>query len=122
VKFEDSLADALSDSYCGCPMGITAENLACKYDVTREDQDIFSLRSQQLAAKSWHEGRFSEEIVSVEVKTRKGLDSIRRDGHFRPDSSLAGMAKLSPCARQARDGTSRTAPLHPRCRGGRRTP
>src|SRR6266852_822331 len=64
-KLEDSLWEALLDPYCGCTMAMTAENCAARYGITREDQDCFALRSQQLAGKAWKEGRFIEEVVPV---------------------------------------------------------
>src|SRR2546427_6642097 len=60
-KLEDSLMVALLDSYCGCTMSATAENLARKYGISRRDQDEFALRSQQLAAAAWAAGRFRDE-------------------------------------------------------------
>src|SRR5213080_4345443 len=69
-KLEDSLMVALMDTYCGCYMATTAENLARKYGITREAQDEFALRSQKLAAAAWSAGRFQEEITSVELVTR----------------------------------------------------
>src|SRR5580693_1772703 len=59
-KLEDSLWEALLDPYCGCTMALTAENCAARYGITREEQDCFALRSQQLAGKAWKEGRFIE--------------------------------------------------------------
>src|ERR1019366_356589 len=70
-KLEDYLWEALLDPYCGCTMAITAENCAAKYGITREEQDAFALRSQQLADKAWKAGRFADEIVPVEIKMRK---------------------------------------------------
>src|SRR2546428_6018973 len=72
-KLEDSLWEALLDSYCGCTMALTAENCAATYSISREEQDCYALRSQQLAAKAWNDGRFVEEIVPVDLKTRKGV-------------------------------------------------
>src|ERR687884_1186449 len=95
-KLEDSLWEALVDTYCGCPMAITAENCAAKYGISREDQDCFALRSQQLADRATREGRFVEEIVPVEIKSRKGVQVIDRDDHMRPDTTLDVLAKLPP--------------------------
>jgi len=95
-KLEDSLWEALIDSYCGAPMAITAENCAAKYGVTREDQDRFALRSQQLAAKAWDEGRLAEEVVPVELKGRKGVQLFERDDHLRPETTMETLAKLAP--------------------------
>src|SRR3982074_732063 len=72
-KLEDYLWEALLDPYCGCTMAMTAENCAAKYGISREEQDCYALRSQQLADKAQKDGRFVEEIVPVEIKTRKGV-------------------------------------------------
>src|SRR5919202_1068758 len=72
-KLEDYLWEALLDPYCGCTMAMTAENCAAKYGITREEQDCFALRSQQLADAAWRAGRFVEESVPVEIKSRKGV-------------------------------------------------
>ncbi|HEV8395290.1 MAG TPA: acetyl-CoA C-acyltransferase, partial [Vicinamibacterales bacterium] len=93
-KLEDSLWEALLDSYCGCTMAATAENCAAKYAISREEQDCYALRSQQLADKAWRDGRFAEEVVPVEVKTRKGPVIVDRDDHLRPETTLEGLAKL----------------------------
>ena len=102
-KLEDSLWEALLDPYCGCTMAMTAENCAAKYGITREEQDCFALRSQQLAAKASKEGRFVEEIVPVEIKTRKGLAVVDKDDHMRPDTTLDVLATLPPAFKK--DGT-----------------
>src|SRR5437763_11873065 len=95
-KLEDYLWEALLDPYCGCTMAMTAENCAAKYGVTREEQDCYALRSQQLADNAWSEGRFVEEVVPVEIKTRKGVDVIERDDRMRPQTTLDVLAKLPP--------------------------
>ena len=102
-KLEDSLWEALTDSYCGAPMAITAENCAARYGISREEQDAFALRSQQAAARAWAEGRFADEVVPVPVKTRKGVEHVTQDDHVRPDATLAGLAKLPPAFKK--DGT-----------------
>ncbi|MBI3930222.1 MAG: thiolase family protein [Armatimonadetes bacterium] len=95
-RLEDALWAALTDTYCGCPMAITAEHLARQYEVTREDADEFAYRSQMLATRAYEEGRLQEEIVSVEVPGRKGTVSIAKDEHFRSDIDPEKMARLSP--------------------------
>src|SRR5438876_3825670 len=85
-KLEDYLWEALLDPYCGCTMAMTAENCAAKYGITREEQDCFALRSQQLADKARNQGRFVEEIVAVEIKTRKGVQIVDADDHLRPET------------------------------------
>ena len=102
-KLEDSLWEALTDSYCGCSMAMTAENCAAKYGITREDQDGFALRSQQLADRAWTEGRLVDEIVPVEIKTRKGTQVVARDDHMRPTTTLEGLSELPPAFKK--DGT-----------------
>jgi acetyl-CoA acetyltransferase family protein len=99
-KLEDYLWEALVDSYCGCSMAITAENLAAKYGISREEQDRFALRSQQLAHKAWEDGRLAEEVVPVELKSRKGIQLFSRDDHMRPDATLESLAALPPAFRK----------------------
>jgi acetyl-CoA acetyltransferase family protein len=91
---EDSLWTCLTDTYCGCPMAITAENCASDYGISRQDQDEFALRSQQLAARGWREGRLAEEVAPVEIKSRKGTTSFAQDDHIKPDTTLSGLAGL----------------------------
>ncbi len=93
-KLEDSLMVALIDPYCGCSMAATAESLARKYGISREAQDEFALRSQKLAAAAWDAGRFSDEVVPVEVGGNK--PPLQRDDHMRPETTLEGLAKLKP--------------------------
>jgi acetyl-CoA acetyltransferase family protein len=102
-RLEDSLWEALTDTYCGCPMAITAENCAAKYGITREAQDCYALRSQQRADAAWREGRLVEEVVPVEIKTRKGVQIVDRDDHMRPETTLETLAKLPPAFKK--DGT-----------------
>ena len=93
-KLEDSLMVALLDTYCGCYMAATAENLARKYGITREAQDEFALCSQKLAVAAWESGRFKEEVTPV--------GEFARDDHMRPETTLEGLAKLKPAF--AKDG------------------
>jgi acetyl-CoA acetyltransferase family protein len=95
-QLEDTLWSALLDTHCGCTMAATAENCASKYAISREEQDRYAIRSQQLAAAAWKAGRFDDEVVTVEVKSRKGVELFARDDHMRPDSTLEGLAKLAP--------------------------
>jgi acetyl-CoA acetyltransferase family protein len=95
-QLEDSLWSALLDTHCGCTMAATAENCAAKYGIPREAQDEYALRSQQLAARAWAEGRFDGEVVPVEVKTRKGVERVTEDDHLRPDTTMETLAKLPP--------------------------
>src|SRR5262245_6467483 len=93
-QLEDTLWSALLDTHCGCTMAVTAENCAAKYGVTRQEQDAYAIRSQQLAAEAWKAGRFADEVVPVEIKARKGVELFSQDDHMRPDSTLEGLAKL----------------------------
>lgn len=98
-KLEDSLMVALLDTYCGCQMAVTAENLARKYGITREAQDEFALRSQKLAASAWEAGRFRDEVVTVEAVSDRPSGQrplLQRDDHMRPDTTLEILAKLKP--------------------------
>ncbi|HEV3471203.1 MAG TPA: acetyl-CoA C-acyltransferase [Pyrinomonadaceae bacterium] len=93
-KLEDSLMVALLDTYCNTTMAGTAENLARRYEISREEQDEYALRSQQEAARAQAAGVFAEEIVPVEVRTRKGAKVVDRDDHLRPDTTLEVLSRL----------------------------
>jgi len=93
-QLEDTLWSALLDTHCGCTMAATAENCAAKYGVSREEQDRYAIRSQQLADKAWKEGRLKEEVVAVEIKSRKGVELFEQDDHMRPESTMETLAKL----------------------------
>ncbi len=88
--------DALYDSLVPGHMGLTAENVASKYKITREECDNLALLSHQRAAKAVETGVFDEEIVPVEIKTKKGTTVFAKDEHFIPDASVESMAKLRP--------------------------
>jgi acetyl-CoA C-acetyltransferase len=99
----DWLLGSLTDPF-GCGgMGITAENVAAKYEISRSDQDAFALDSQQKAVRAITGQRFASQIVPVTVKTRKGEQIITEDEHPRADTSLEGLASLRPTFRK--DGT-----------------
>jgi acetyl-CoA acetyltransferase family protein len=93
-QLEDTLWSALLDTHCGCTMAGTAENCAAKYGISREEQDRYAIRSQQLAARAWSDGRLKEEVVPVELKSRKGVELFAQDDHMRPDTTMEGLAKL----------------------------
>lgn len=79
------------------PMGITAENLAKKYGISREEQDAFALRSQQRMARAMQEGRFAEQIVPIAVPVKKGEPFVfDTDEHPRPNTTMEALAKLPP--------------------------
>ena len=102
-KLEDSLYEALLDPYCGLFMAQTAEKCAVKYGISRDEQDAYALRSQQAAAAAWADGRFADEVVPVEIASRRGVTVVDRDDHLRPDTTLEGLAKLP--AAFSKDGT-----------------
>ena len=93
-QLEDTLWSALLDTHCGCTMAGTAENCAAKYGISREAQDEYAIRSQKLADDAWKSGRLKEEVVPVELKSRKGTELFAQDDHMRPDSTMEGLAKL----------------------------
>jgi len=93
-QLEDYLWTSLLDTHCGCTMAATAENCASKYGISREEQDRYAIRSQQLADAAWKAGRFADEVVPVEIKSRKGVELFAADDHMRPDSTMEGLAKL----------------------------
>ena len=96
--------DGFLDPLSGLVMGETAENLARQYEVSREEQDEYALRSQRRAAAAIDGGRFDAEIVPVEVKGRKGEPlAVARDEHPRADTTLEALKKLAPVF--AKDGT-----------------
>src|SRR5499427_4714268 len=93
-QLEDSLWSALTDSYSGTPMAITAENLAVQYKISQEQVDEYSVLSQKRFAAAQEAGRLKAEIAPVEIKSRKGSVSFERDEHNRPDTTLEGLKKL----------------------------
>ena len=93
-KLEDWLWEGLTDPYAGCSMAITAENCAVKYGITRAASDAYALRSQQLAHQAWTSGTMTEEVVPVEVKSRKGTTVVDRDDFLRPETTLEVLAGL----------------------------
>lgn len=90
----DYMNGILHDPWEKVHMGITAENIAARYGITREMQDALALESQQRAARAIAEGRFREQIAAVEVKTRKGTALFDTDEHVRPDITLEALAKM----------------------------
>lgn len=103
VVVDSVLKDGLTCSICGIHMGQTAENIAAKYQIAREDQDAFALTSQQRAREAWERSEFSAEIAPVEIRTKKGLTRIEADEHLRPDVTAAALARLKPAFQP--DGT-----------------
>jgi acetyl-CoA C-acetyltransferase len=96
TEAQDMMVGALTDPFDDCHMGVTAENVAAKWDISREDQDALAVQSHQRAAKATAEGYFKEQILPIELKSRKGTVTFDTDEHIRPDANLEGMAKLKP--------------------------
>ena len=101
------LSEGLTDPQLIYAMGITAENVAARWNVTREQQDCFSFESQRRAAAAKAEGAFAEELTPVNVPGRKGVTVFLQDEHARPDTTLEGLAKLRPAFKP--DGGTVTA-------------
>lgn len=103
-EVEDGLVTALSDPITKDHMGITAENVAERYHVSREDQDKYALLSQQRAAKARDEGKFKDEIIPLEVKiSKKETKIFDTDEYIRDNTTLEKLAKLRPAFKK--DGT-----------------
>jgi acetyl-CoA acetyltransferase family protein len=93
-QLQDLLMVALMDTWCGCYMAQTSNNLARDHGISREDQDRFAVRSQQLAGKAWAEGRLGAEVVPVEVGKGKRAKTVERDDHLRPATTMEDLAGL----------------------------
>ena len=94
--FEDLLWESLSDTHCDLTMAQTAEELADRYDVQREEVDQVAVTSQQRAKDAWDAGRFKAEITPVTIKTRKGKVTYATDEHMRPETTLEALGALRP--------------------------
>jgi acetyl-CoA C-acetyltransferase len=103
VLVDSMVNDALTDAFNNYHMGITAENLAEKFKITREEQDAMALASQQKAVAAIDAGYFAEEICPVTVKDRKGERVLAQDEHPRRDISAEALAKMRPAFKK--DGT-----------------
>ena len=96
TKMIDMMVGALHDPFHAIHMGITAENIAAKWGITRQDQDQLALESHNRAERATKAGYFKDQITPVILKTRKGEVAFDTDEHFRPNCSLEDMAKLKP--------------------------
>lgn len=99
------IIDGLQDAFSGCHMGITAENVAKKWNVSREDQDNFSLQSQLKTEKAQNEGHFHEEIIPVTVKVKKSIIEVTSDEFPRKGCTIEGFTRLRPAFIQDGTGT-----------------
>ena len=96
AMIDTMIRDGLWDAFNGYHMGITAENVARAFQISREEQDAFALASQNKAEAAQKAGRFKDEIIPVTVKTRKGDLVVEEDEYIRHGATLEGMAKLRP--------------------------
>jgi acetyl-CoA C-acetyltransferase len=101
--YDSMLRDGLNDAFSGEHSGWHTEDLAEKFQITREEQDRWAARSQQRFSAAQAAGKFKDEIVPVEVKTRKGTEIFDKDEHNRPDETEEALARLRPAFRK--DGT-----------------
>jgi acetyl-CoA acetyltransferase family protein len=93
-KLEDLLMVALFDSYCGCYMAQTSNNLARDYGITREEQDRYAVLSQQRAGAAWQSCRLKDEVAPIAVGKGKRAQLVERDDHLRPDTTMEDLAGL----------------------------
>ena len=98
--FHDVLWEALTDSHCGLSMAQTAEELADRYEVTREEADQVAVNSQHRARAAWDAGRYNAEVAPVTVKTRRGESDFGIDEHMRPDTTMEDLGRLRPYFRK----------------------
>ncbi len=96
TKMVDMMVGALHDPFHTIHMGVTAENVAKEFNITREDQDALALESHQRAERAWAENRFAGQILPVMLKTRKGEVAFDKDEHFRPGAKLEDFQKMKP--------------------------
>ncbi|XP_076070025.1 yippee interacting protein 2 [Oratosquilla oratoria] len=109
LNMEDTLWASLTDAHCKTPMGVTAENLAAQYNITREDADAFALKSQMNWKAAQEGGVFDAEISPVTLKTRKGMEEMTMDEHPKPKATAEGLAKLPSVFKKAGTVTAGTA-------------
>jgi acetyl-CoA C-acetyltransferase len=96
AKIIDAMVAALSDPFDDCHMGVTAENIAKKWEIAREDQDKLAVMSHGRAVKAIDAGYFKDQILPVEIKSKKGTTVVDTDEHPRRDATVEGMGKLRP--------------------------
>ncbi len=100
MEMRDSMWDSLTNLGVGPAMGITAENVADKYEITREQMDVYSLRSQMRAVDAIDNGRFREEIIPITVASRKGETVYDTDEYPKRNATLEGLQKLKPAFKE----------------------
>jgi acetyl-CoA acetyltransferase family protein len=102
-QMQDLLFGSLMDPYAGLYMAQTAERLATRLGIPRQEQDQYALRSHRLGAAAVREGRFGEEIEPLEIRSKQGVEVVALDDHIKPDTSLEALSKLR--AAFGKDGT-----------------
>jgi len=111
VKFGDvthtdtMIKDGLTDAFDGFHMGMTAENVAREWDISRENQDLFALQSQLKSQQAIEQGCFQDEIIGVPIKNKTGTTQVVADEFPRPDCTIQGLQKLKPCFLKDGSGT-----------------
>lgn len=96
TQMVDAMVGALTDPFDQVHMGITAENIAEKWGISREEQDELAAISQQRAHNAWENNHFKDQIIPVEIKSRKGTTVFEKDEHFRANTTAETLSKLSP--------------------------
>ncbi|MCL4772828.1 MAG: acetyl-CoA C-acyltransferase family protein [Burkholderiaceae bacterium] len=96
ARVVDMMTGALHDPFQNIHMGVTAENVAKKWGISREDQDALAVESHRRASLATREGRFTSQILPIEMKSRKGTTVFAADEHIRHDATIEGMRKLAP--------------------------
>lgn len=96
LALEDSLWSGLTDAHTNTPMGVTAENLAKQYNITRQECDEYAIRSQLTWAAAQEAGVFTAEMAPIELVTKKGTSTMTKDEHPRPESTFESISKLKP--------------------------
>jgi acetyl-CoA acetyltransferase family protein len=97
TELQDVMTGALTDAYTGTPMAITAENLGAKYDITREQSDRYSIQSQTRYKEAMAAGKFKDEMMMIQIESKKGLIEVSKDEHPKPDvtfEKISGMKSM----------------------------
>ncbi|QBI21868.1 acetyl-CoA C-acyltransferase [Egibacter rhizosphaerae] len=105
----DAMLGGLTDPFDDCHMGITAENVAERWNISREDQDALAVESHQRAARARDDGRFDEQILPIEVRSDKANATVTADEHIRPDTDVDRLGKLPPAFREGGSVTAGNA-------------
>ena len=96
AEFVDIMVGALSDPFRDCHMGVTAENIAEKWNIDRDEQDALAVESHTRAARAHDEGRFNEQIIPIEIKSRRETTEFSTDEHIRANCNMESLGKMRP--------------------------